>query len=79
MMLPCTLAASMCFMMPSGTAPNAIVFSGGDLTVAYMARTGIGLNIIGVLVVVVITWFVAVPVFGISLDSQPGWALSFSR
>ena len=76
LMVPCTLAASLCFMMPSGTAPNAIVFSGGRLTVAYMARTGIGLNLIAVLVVVAFTWFVAVPVLDISLDQTPTWAAS---
>ncbi len=75
LMVPCTLAASLCFMMPSGTAPNAIVFSSGDLTVAYMARTGIGLNLIAVAVVVALTWFIAIPVLDISLEGAPGWAL----
>jgi len=76
LMLPCTLAASLCFMLPSGTAPNAIVFSGGRLTVSYMARTGIGLNLIAVVVVSIATYVLAVPVFGISLDGAPGWATS---
>ncbi len=75
LMVPCTLAASLCFMMPGGTAPNAIVFSSGDLRVAYMARTGLGLNLIAVAVVMAVTWFIAVPVFGISLGGAPGWAL----
>jgi sodium-dependent dicarboxylate transporter 2/3/5 len=64
----------MCFMMPSGTAPNAIVFSGGELSVAFMARTGLPLNIIGVLVVILVTYFIAIPVFDISLDATPPWA-----
>ena len=74
LMVPCTLAASLCFMMPGGTAPNAIVFSGGDLTVPYMARIGIGLNLIAILVVTAVTWFIAVAVFGISLQGVPAWA-----
>jgi sodium-dependent dicarboxylate transporter 2/3/5 len=74
LMIPCTLAASLCFMMPSGTAPNAIVFSGGELSVAFMARTGLPLNLLGVVVVVLITYFVAIPAFDISLDGTPSWA-----
>ncbi len=75
LMVPCTLAASLCFMMPSGTAPNAIVFSSGNLRVAHMARVGFGLNLLAVVVVILVTYFIAIPVFGISLDSTPAWAV----
>ncbi len=74
LMVPCTLAASLCFMLPSGTAPNAIVFSGGRLSVAYMARTGFALNLLAVVVVTAICYFVAIPVFGASVDSAPAWS-----
>lgn len=74
LMIPCTLAASLCFMMPSGTAPNAIVFSGGHLSVAFMARTGIGLNMIAVVVVVAVTHVIALPVFDIAVARLPSWA-----
>lgn len=73
LMVPCTLAASLCFMLPSATAPNAIVFSGGYLRVSYMARVGFGLNVIAVVIVTVVTYFLAVPVLGISLGSMPPW------
>ncbi len=75
LMVPCTLAASLCFMMPSGTAPNAIVFSGGELTVPLMARVGVGLNLIAVIVVTAMTYFVAVPVFDIQVSGQPAWVI----
>ena len=75
LMLPCTMAASLCFMMPSGTAPNAIVFSGGRLTVAYMARTGFLLNLLAILLVTGTFYFIAIPVFGIGLESAPAWSL----
>jgi hypothetical protein len=39
-----------------------------------MARTGLPLNFIGVLVVILVTYFVAIPVFDISLDGTPPWA-----
>lgn len=44
--IPVTLAASCAFMLPIGTPPNAIVFSGSDLTIKQMAATGFVLNII---------------------------------
>lgn len=74
LMLPCTLSASLGFMMPSGTAPNAIVFSTGHLTVRYMARVGFALNLLSIVVVTLTTFLLAGPVFGISLDSMPAWA-----
>ena len=69
-----TLSASLGFMMPSGTAPNAIVFSTGHLTVGYMARVGFALNLLSVVVVTAATFLLARPVFGISLVALPPWA-----
>ncbi|XP_037350001.1 solute carrier family 13 member 2 [Talpa occidentalis] len=73
-MLPCTLAASLAFMLPVATPPNAIVFSFGGLKVSDMARTGFLLNILGVLVIslAINTW--SQPIF--SLNTFPSWAQS---
>lgn len=51
LMIPATLSASFAFMLPVATAPNAIIFSSGKLTVDEMAREGIVLNLLGVVVV----------------------------
>jgi sodium-dependent dicarboxylate transporter 2/3/5 len=42
LMVPGTLSASLGFMMPAGTPPNAIVFGTGHLTIAQMARAASG-------------------------------------
>lgn len=73
-MLPCTLAASLAFMLPVATPPNAIVFSFGGLKVSDMARTGFLLNIIGVLVITLAINSWSIPIF--QLDTFPTWAHS---
>ncbi|XP_032018485.1 solute carrier family 13 member 2 isoform X3 [Hylobates moloch] len=73
-MLPCTMATSLAFMLPVATPPNAIVFSFGDLKVLDMARAGFLLNITGVLVIALAINSWGVPLF--SLHSFPAWAQS---
>jgi len=74
LMVPCTLAASLGFMMPNGTAPNAIVFAGGRISVAFMARTGFAINVVSAILVALLTYFLAVPALGIDLHGKPEWA-----
>jgi solute carrier family 13 (sodium-dependent dicarboxylate transporter), member 2/3/5 len=52
LMVPATISASMAFMMPVGTPPNAIVFGGSRVRISDMARVGLGLNLAGAVVVV---------------------------
>ncbi|NXX87100.1 S13A2 protein, partial [Urocolius indicus] len=71
-MLPCTVAASLAFMLPVASPPNAIVFSSGQLRVIDMAKTGFVLNILGVL-----TINLAMNTWGSSLfqlQNFPTWA-----
>lgn len=51
--IPVALSASCAFMLPIGTPPNAIVFSGSDLKIRQMAQTGFILNVMCILIVVV--------------------------
>ncbi|MCB1315544.1 MAG: anion permease [Leptospiraceae bacterium] len=46
LMIPAAVAASMAFMMPVATPPNAIVFGSERLRVIDMARPGLVLNLI---------------------------------
>jgi sodium-dependent dicarboxylate transporter 2/3/5 len=47
--LPVTLGASMAFMFPVATPPNAIVFSSGHMKVKDMMKAGLVLNIVSIL------------------------------
>ena len=56
--VPITLAASCAFMLPVATPPNAIVFASGMISIPQMIRSGLLLNIIGlVLLTFVAIWW----------------------
>lgn len=74
MMLPATASASCAFMLPVATPPNAIVFGSGKVSMGQMVRTGIILNLIGVVLVTLVIYLVAKPLLGIELDTLPAWA-----
>lgn len=65
--IPVALAATCAFMLPVATPPNAIAFGSGYVKIGDMIKGGIWLNIIGVFLVTMVTYFLAVPVFGIIL------------
>ncbi|XP_069611775.1 Na(+)/dicarboxylate cotransporter 3 [Ranitomeya imitator] len=49
LMIPGTVGCSYAFMLPVSTPPNSIAFSTGHLLVKDMARTGLLMNVMGVL------------------------------
>ena len=73
-MLPATIAGSLAFMLPVATPPNAIVFGTKRLKVIDMSRTGFILNIIGILIVTLTTYYLATYIFNIDVDVYPNWA-----
>ena len=67
LVIPVALAASMAFMMPVATPPNAIVFSYEELQLGDMVKAGFWLNIIAVIVSFGAMYFLAGLVFGLSV------------
>jgi solute carrier family 13 (sodium-dependent dicarboxylate transporter), member 2/3/5 len=51
LMVPAAMSASCAFMLPVATAPNTIVFSTGRFPTSVMAKEGVALNFIGIIVV----------------------------
>lgn len=73
-MIPATLAASMAFMLPVATPPNAIIFGTNRLRIIDMAKTGFVLNMIGVIIITLATYFYGSYIFGIDVAVFPDWA-----
>jgi sodium-dependent dicarboxylate transporter 2/3/5 len=74
LMLSVTLSASMAFMMPIATPPNAIVFASGKLRIRDMIKTGIIINLVAIVLITLLVWFVGSAVFNIDASTMPDWA-----
>jgi solute carrier family 13 (sodium-dependent dicarboxylate transporter), member 2/3/5 len=59
------IAASMAFMLPVATPPNAIVYGTGYIKLKDMIRNGFILDIVGWVVTIVILYFIAGKLFGV--------------
>lgn len=56
--VPMTLAASAASMMPMGTPPNAIVFASGHIRMKDMMKTGLVMNLVAIVLIVLFSYFV---------------------
>ncbi|XP_055458071.1 solute carrier family 13 member 4 [Psammomys obesus] len=71
-LVPVTMSISFAVMLPVGNPPNAIVFSYGHCQIKDMVKAGLGVNVIGLVIVMV-----AINTWGVSLfhlDTFPAWA-----
>lgn len=59
-----TVAASCAFMLPVATPPNAVVFGSGYLEIKDMVKTGIWMNLVSVLVLTLLVFFVLSVLWG---------------
>ena len=73
-MVAAAVACSFAFMLPVATPPNAIVFGSGYIAIPIMARTGLVLNIAGIILVTLVTIYLLPLVWNIDLNIVPLWA-----
>jgi sodium-dependent dicarboxylate transporter 2/3/5 len=74
LMLPAALNASFAFMLPVATPPNAIVFSSSWINIRTMAKTGLSMNFLGVVLVTAMMYGIGMTIFSIAVDTVPLWA-----
>lgn len=58
LLIPAAVIASFAFMLPVATPPNAIVFSSGWITIPRMFRAGLVLDLIALLIVPMMIYFI---------------------
>ncbi|MBN1253407.1 MAG: DASS family sodium-coupled anion symporter [Bacteroidales bacterium] len=73
-MIPATIAASLAFMLPVATPPNAIIFGTNRLRISQMMKTGFILNFIGIIIVTLVMYFWGQTIFDIDVLTFPEWA-----
>uniref|UniRef100_A0A3P9JRR9 Solute carrier family 13 member 1 n=1 Tax=Oryzias latipes TaxID=8090 RepID=A0A3P9JRR9_ORYLA len=71
-LIPTTLCTSFSFLLPVSNPPNAVVYAYGHITIMDMVKAGLGVNVIGLLSVLLAVGTWGIPLF--SLDSYPDWA-----
>ncbi len=57
LMAATALAAGSCYMLPVATPPNTAVFSSGELSVADMAKAGVWLNVLSVILITLAVYY----------------------
>jgi len=74
-MVPVTMAASLAFMLPTATPPNAIVFGSGRISIQTMIRTGFWLNMAGVLTIYFYIHLLGMGAMHLHGLALPDWAV----
>jgi len=76
LMVSCTIAASCAFMMPVATPPNAVVFGSGYLRIPDMIKSGIWMNILSILFLTVMVYYVLPVVWDFNSNDFTDFILS---
>jgi len=71
LMIPCAMAANCAFMLPVGTPPNAIIFATNKLSIMDMVRVGFLMNVIAVLMIVLMIYFLVPVLWSLDLSVVP--------
>ncbi len=72
-MVPVTMAASLAFMLPTATPPNAIVFGTDRIRIRTMIRTGFWLNMAGVLTIYFYIHVLGMGIMHLHTTGLPAW------
>jgi sodium-dependent dicarboxylate transporter 2/3/5 len=70
-MIAVAWAASFAFMLPVATPPNAIVFSSRYVSIRQMARAGIWINVMGVVLISLFIVLYLPRIWGIDIHTLP--------
>ncbi|MEL7162045.1 MAG: SLC13 family permease, partial [Bacteroidota bacterium] len=71
LMVAATVAASCAFMLPVATPPNAVVFGSGYLTIPGMIRVGVWMNLLSIVLLTLLVYFLLPLAWGIDLTAFP--------
>jgi sodium-dependent dicarboxylate transporter 2/3/5 len=71
LMVGATLAASCAFMLPVATPPNAVVFGPGYLKIKDMVKAGLWLNVISIILLTLMVYFILPFLWKIDLEAYP--------
>ncbi len=74
-MIPATIASSLAFMLPTATPSNAIIFGSDRINIENMIKAGFRLNMIGVIIITIMTYLLIEKVFGVVVNEIPTWAI----
>ncbi len=75
MAIPAALGASCAFMLPVATPPNAIIYGSDRVAVFEMARAGVWLNIVFLVLITMCAYSLIIWIFGIEIGTIPDWAI----
>ena len=65
LMIPATFACSFSFMLPSGTGTNAVIFGSNRVTIPEMAKCGLGLNLLCVILLTMLMYTYVLPILAL--------------
>lgn len=74
MMIAACVSCSFAFMLPIATPPNAIVFGSNYITMPQMAKTGLVMNLVSIVLITVMTIYFLPEIWNINLATIPAWA-----
>ncbi len=67
LLVPAAIAASLAFMLPVGTPPNAMAFGTAYVKMPQMIRAGFVLNLVSIIVITIVCYWLTGPMLGLRL------------